>query len=146
MSHTAVLHERKAEKKRGTAAEPVRAAALRKPAGSPVNAFPVNAFPVNAFPVNAAPRPADPRVRLSRRILGRTARHLSDAAWHALQAANRLVPSGRFQPSWAPAPLLKSSERSRPPLGFPRKTDSLCPKCVLALRLWLGLDLGTTRT
>jgi hypothetical protein len=22
----------------------------------------------------------------------------------------------------------------------------LCPKCVLALRLWLGLDLGTTRT
>jgi len=22
----------------------------------------------------------------------------------------------------------------------------ICPKCVVALRLWLGLDLGTTRT
>ena len=119
MSQTAVLREQKAKKKRGTAAEPFRAAALRKPAGSPVN---------------AAPKPTDSRVRLSRKILGRTARHLADVAWHTFQAANRLVPYGRFQPRWAPALLLKSSERSKPPLGFPRETDSLCPKCVLEIR------------
>ena len=35
-----------------------------------------------------------------------------------------------FQPAWAPGPLLKSRERSKPPLGWPRTTDSLCPTCV----------------
>ena len=38
------------------------------------------------------------------------------------------------QPKWAPAPLLKSHERSFPELGFPRETDSLCPECVKDLR------------
>ncbi len=119
MSQTEVLREREVKTERGAEAEPVRAASLGKAAGSPVN---------------AAPRSTDSRVSLSRRILGRTARRMADAAWHALQAANRLVPSGRFQPRWAPAPLLKSGERSSPPLGFPRETDSLCPKCVLEIR------------
>ncbi len=33
-----------------------------------------------------------------------------------------------------PAPLLKSHERSKSQLGFPRETDSLCPDCVKEVR------------
>ena len=36
--------------------------------------------------------------------------------------------------AWAPGPLLKSSQRSMPPLGYPRETDSLCPRCVVETR------------
>ena len=54
--------------------------------------------------------------------------------WPAFQAINRRIESARFQPSWAPAPLLKSSERTSPPLGWPRTTDSLCPTCVRETR------------
>jgi tetraether lipid synthase len=38
------------------------------------------------------------------------------------------------QPKWAPAPLQRKAERSAPPLGWPRRTDSLCPKCVKEVR------------
>ncbi|HET7217765.1 MAG TPA: hypothetical protein VFJ02_06940, partial [Vicinamibacterales bacterium] len=55
-------------------------------------------------------------------------------AWPAFQAVNRHIPSKTFQPKWAPAPLLKSSERSKPQLGWPRTTDSLCPTCVREAR------------
>ena len=63
-----------------------------------------------------------------------------------LDAAPRVSPGPRFRPStagsnpatfqpkWAPAPLLKSHERSKPPLGWPRTTDSLCPTCVKEAR------------
>jgi uncharacterized radical SAM superfamily Fe-S cluster-containing enzyme len=54
--------------------------------------------------------------------------------WPAFHAANRLLPSRTFQPKWASRPLLKSTERSRPPLGWPRTTDSLCPVCVRQAR------------
>ena len=119
MSQIAVLRERKEKRKRGTASEPVRVEAALKPSGSLVH---------------VARKPKNPLARASRRILGGTAHHLASAAWHTFQAANRMVPSARFQPRWAPAPLLKSSEQSKPPLGFPRETDSLCPKCVLEIR------------
>jgi 7,8-dihydro-6-hydroxymethylpterin dimethyltransferase len=55
-------------------------------------------------------------------------------AWPAFQAINRQIPSHTFQPKWAPAPLLKSNERSKPQLGWPRTTDSLCPTCVREAR------------
>src|SRR6185436_12526607 len=60
--------------------------------------------------------------------------HLANAAWHVVQTVNRPVPSGSFQPAWAPAPLLKSWERTSPALGWPRTTDSLCPTCVRETR------------
>ena len=41
-------------------------------------------------------------------------------AWPAFQAVNRRFESSTFQPKWAPAPLLKSRERTKPPLGWPR--------------------------
>jgi uncharacterized radical SAM superfamily Fe-S cluster-containing enzyme len=39
-----------------------------------------------------------------------------------------------MHPKWAPAPLLKSKDRTFPQLGFPRETDSLCPQCVKEVR------------
>ncbi len=56
------------------------------------------------------------------------------AAWPAFQAFNRQFEGGTFQPKWAPAPLLKSRERTKPQLGWPRTTDSLCPTCVRETR------------
>src|SRR5918994_3992292 len=60
---------------------------------------------------------------------------LADIGWKAFQAVNTALPEGQaVQPKWAAEPLLKSYERSAPPLGFPRETDSLCPSCVKEVR------------
>ncbi|MCB1215089.1 MAG: radical SAM protein [Deltaproteobacteria bacterium] len=56
-------------------------------------------------------------------------------SWSVFQAFNRLFKDGKsISPAWAPGPLLKSYERTRPNLGFPRQTDSLCPQCVKEVR------------
>jgi uncharacterized radical SAM superfamily Fe-S cluster-containing enzyme len=56
-------------------------------------------------------------------------------AWKAFQAINTRIPEGSLpQPKWAPGAIAKSRERSKPPLGFPRETDSLCPRCVPEIR------------
>ena len=61
--------------------------------------------------------------------------HIGEVGWSAFQAVNtRLPESESIQPEWAPAPLLKSRERTHPPLGWPRETDSLCPRCVIDTR------------
>jgi len=60
---------------------------------------------------------------------------MADIGWKAFQAVNSIVPEGQsIQPEWAAEPLLKSYERTAPPLGFPRETDSLCPSCVKQVR------------
>src|SRR5688572_18656404 len=60
---------------------------------------------------------------------------ISNLTWKAFQALNRRLPEGQLpSPKWAPGKMLKSHERSAPPLGFPRSTDSLCPKCVPEVR------------
>ncbi|HTY63857.1 MAG TPA: radical SAM protein [Acidobacteriota bacterium] len=59
----------------------------------------------------------------------------ADLAWRVVQAVNTRLPEGELPwPSWAPGRIAKSRERSAPPLGFPRVTDSLCPQCVPELR------------
>ena len=59
----------------------------------------------------------------------------ADLGWKAFQFVNRAIPEGEsIQPNWAAEPLLKSYERTAPPLGFPRQTDSLCPACVKSVR------------
>ena len=68
------------------------------------------------------------------RFVGAGASAVANFAWHAFQSVNRRLAEGSFQPKWAPAPLLKTRERSFPQLGFPRKTDSLCPRCVKEVR------------
>ena len=55
--------------------------------------------------------------------------------WKTFQSLNRSFPEGELPaPKWAPGKMLKSYERSAPTLGFPRVTDSLCPKCVPEVR------------
>jgi uncharacterized radical SAM superfamily Fe-S cluster-containing enzyme len=54
--------------------------------------------------------------------------------WHTIQFVNQWKPGKSFIPKWADKPLLKSWERTKPPLGWPRETDSLCPKCVKEAR------------
>ncbi len=56
------------------------------------------------------------------------------AVWPAIQTLNRLIEKPAPHPAWAPAPLLKRRERTFPQLGWPRETDSLCPKCVKEIR------------
>jgi uncharacterized radical SAM superfamily Fe-S cluster-containing enzyme len=58
----------------------------------------------------------------------------ASAAWHTFQAVNRIIPDRPLHPRWAPAPMLKQQERTFPQLGFPRETDSLCPRCVIEVR------------
>ena len=48
--------------------------------------------------------------------------------------ANRINPSPSFTPKWSDKPLLKSWQKTKPPLGWPRETDSLCPTCVREAR------------
>ncbi len=60
---------------------------------------------------------------------------LSNLTWSAFQVVNRRIPEGELpHPKWAPGRILKSYQRTSPPLGFPRTTDSLCPKCVPEVR------------
>jgi len=58
----------------------------------------------------------------------------ADIAWPAVRALNEKLPGKPIQPKWAPAPLLRKNEKSMPQLGWPRETDSLCPKCVQEVR------------
>lgn len=60
---------------------------------------------------------------------------ISNVAWKAFQSVNKLLPEGEaIHPKWSAEPLLKSYEKTAPPLGFPRETDSLCPACVKEVR------------
>ncbi len=64
----------------------------------------------------------------------RVAVRAAQAAWPLVSRLNRSWQRPGFQPAWAPAPLLKSAERTFPQLGWPRDTDSLCPRCVKEVR------------
>src|SRR5215472_15017670 len=54
--------------------------------------------------------------------------------WAVFERLNRVKPNPSPTPAWSDKPLLKSYEKSKPPLGWPRSTDSLCPKCVPEIR------------
>jgi 7,8-dihydro-6-hydroxymethylpterin dimethyltransferase len=56
------------------------------------------------------------------------------AAWTVYDRLNQINPNPSFTPKWSDKPLLKSYEKVKPKLGWPRETDSLCPKCVPAIR------------
>src|SRR5579883_3354138 len=71
---------------------------------------------------------------MSSRIFEKVATKVADMAWPVVAKLNEVKPGESFQPNWAPEPLLKSKQRSKPPLGWPRETDSLCPRCVKEAR------------
>src|SRR6478736_3767117 len=55
-------------------------------------------------------------------------------AWAVFEKINCIKPRPSFTPKWSDKPILKSWEKTKPPLGWPRSTDSLCPKCVPEIR------------
>ena len=58
----------------------------------------------------------------------------ANGAWHVFDKLNSINPNPSFTPKWSDKPLLKSYEKQKPPLGWPRTTDSLCPRCVPEIR------------
>src|SRR5947207_13139328 len=50
--------------------------------------------------------------------------------FNSIQHFNKRNPNPSVTPQWSDKPLLKSWEKTKPTLGFPRQTDSLCPGCV----------------
>src|SRR6195256_1540821 len=56
------------------------------------------------------------------------------AGWVVFNKLNRMNQKPSFTPKWSEKPLLKSYQKSKPPLGWPRTTDSLCPRCVPEVR------------
>ena len=51
-----------------------------------------------------------------------------------IQLFNKYRQKPSFTPKWSDKPLLKSWQKTKPNLGWPRETDSLCPKCVIEAR------------
>jgi len=58
----------------------------------------------------------------------------AQGAWTVFEKLNSISPNPSFTPKWSDKPLLKSYQKEKPPLGWPRSTDSLCPKCVPEIR------------
>jgi uncharacterized radical SAM superfamily Fe-S cluster-containing enzyme len=55
-------------------------------------------------------------------------------AWSVFDTLNSIKPGQPFTPAWSDKPLQKSWQKVKPPLGWPRETDSLCPVCVREAR------------
>src|SRR6202140_4903107 len=60
--------------------------------------------------------------------------YAAGAAWFVFDKFNQIGQNPGFTPKWSDKPLLKSWEKTKPPLGWPRETDSLCPRCVPEIR------------
>jgi uncharacterized radical SAM superfamily Fe-S cluster-containing enzyme len=58
----------------------------------------------------------------------------ANGIWQVFDRLNQIRQSPSFTPKWSDKPLLKSYEKAKPPLGWPRETDSLCPRCIPAIR------------
>ncbi len=60
--------------------------------------------------------------------------YLARASWVVFDGLNQIKQNPSFIPGWSEKPLLKSHQKVKPPLGWPRETDSLCPTCVREAR------------
>src|SRR5215208_931993 len=60
--------------------------------------------------------------------------YIAKGAFNAIKSVNQFKPNESFIPKWSDKPLLKSWQKTKPTLGFPRQTDSLCPNCVIEAR------------
>jgi 7,8-dihydro-6-hydroxymethylpterin dimethyltransferase len=58
----------------------------------------------------------------------------ANGAWVVFNGLNQIKQAPSFTPAWSDKPLLKSYQKTKPPLGWPRETDSLCPTCVREAR------------
>src|ERR1700683_852027 len=60
--------------------------------------------------------------------------YAAGGAWTVFDAANSIHENPSFTPKWSDKPLLKSYQKSKPPLGWARETESLCPRCIPEIR------------
>src|SRR4029079_19363702 len=60
--------------------------------------------------------------------------YMASGLFKAIRSINQFKPNPSFTPKWSDKPLLKSWQKSKTTLGFPRQTDSLCPNCVIEAR------------
>ncbi|MEX2272541.1 MAG: hypothetical protein WD690_13805, partial [Vicinamibacterales bacterium] len=60
--------------------------------------------------------------------------YAAKGAWVIFDTLNSIKQNPSFTPKWSDKPLLKSHQKVKPPLGWPRETDSLCPTCVREAR------------
>ncbi|MDQ3171544.1 MAG: radical SAM protein [Acidobacteriota bacterium] len=60
--------------------------------------------------------------------------YAAKGAWVVFDKLNSINQNPSFTPKWSDKPLLKSHQKVKPPLGWPRETDSLCPTCVREAR------------
>src|SRR5438876_10769613 len=58
----------------------------------------------------------------------------ANGAWVVFNNLNKIRQNPSITPKWSDKPLLKSYEKTKPPLGWPRETDSLCPTCTREAR------------
>jgi hypothetical protein len=58
----------------------------------------------------------------------------ANGAWVIFSNLNKIKQRPSFIPKWSDKPLLKSYQKTKPPLGWPRVTDSLCPTCTREAR------------
>ena len=58
----------------------------------------------------------------------------ANSVWYGFVAANKIRQNPAFTPAWSDKPILKSYQKTKPPLGWPRETDSLCPTCTREAR------------
>src|SRR4026209_2213533 len=58
----------------------------------------------------------------------------ANGIWQVFSTANKIKQNPSFIPRWSDKPLLKSYEKTKPQLGWPRETDSLCPDCTREAR------------
>ncbi|MGO8733525.1 MAG: radical SAM protein, partial [Terriglobia bacterium] len=77
-----------------------------------------------------------PRIR-GQRLMKYVDQAISSTAglvFNTIQFFNKYHPGPTFIPRWSDKPLLKSWQKTKPELGWPRRTDSLCPQCVKEAR------------
>jgi 7,8-dihydro-6-hydroxymethylpterin dimethyltransferase len=58
----------------------------------------------------------------------------ANGVWQVFDRLNQIKQGPSFIPKWSDKPLLKSYQKAKPPLGWPRETDSLCPRCIPEIR------------
>ena len=87
---------------------------------------------------NCPPRPADlqetTRMHAPIKYVEKGLALAANGAWVVFNSLNKINQSPSFTPKWSDKPLLKSYQKTKPPLGWPRETDSLCPTCTREAR------------
>jgi len=78
--------------------------------------------------------PRNPAVNKAIKVVDSAICFTAGKAFDTIQFFNKYRPNPSFTPRWSDKPLLKSWEKTKPKLGWPRETDSLCPKCVVETR------------